>query len=54
MPQNPNINNEKEMKKIVEELKILKVKRDERQLQKQDSLRIEYLFNQYQQLKNDR
>ena len=37
--------------KIVEELKILKVKRDERQLQKQDSLRIEYLFNQYQQLK---
>ena len=39
------------MKKIVEELKILKVKRDERQLQKQDSLRIEYLFNQYQQLK---
>ena len=54
MPQNPNVNNEKEMKKIVEELKILKVKRYERQLQKQDSLRIEYLFNQYQQLKNDR
>lgn len=54
MPQNPNVNNEKEMEKIVEELKILKVKRDEKQLQKQDSLRIEYLFNQYQQLKNDR
>ncbi|MCT3914467.1 hypothetical protein CMU59_18170 [Elizabethkingia anophelis] len=54
MPQNPNVNNEKEMKKIVEELKILKVKRDGKQLQKQDSLRIEYLFNQYQQLKNDR
>lgn len=54
MAQNPTVNNEKEMKKIVEELGTLKVKRDRKQLQKEDSLRIEYLFNQYQQLKNDR
>ena len=47
-------NNEKEMEKIVKELKTLKVKRDQKALQKEDSLRIEYLFNQYQKLKNDR
>lgn len=40
------------MEKIVKELEILKVKRDRHALQKEDSLRIEYLFNQYQQLKN--
>lgn len=51
MPQSPAVNNEREMKKIVEELKILKVKRDRKQLQKVDSLRIEYLFNQFQKLK---
>ena len=45
-------NNEKEMEKIVNELKSLKAKRDRNALQKEDSLRIEYLFNQYQQLKN--
>ncbi|MGC4129670.1 MAG: hypothetical protein QM564_08965 [Bergeyella sp.] len=43
-------NNEKEMEKIVNELKILKTKRDQKALLKTDSLRIEYLFNQYQKL----
>ena len=51
MAHSPTVNNEKAMKKIVEELKILKVKRDRKQLQKEDSLRIEYLFNQFQKLK---
>lgn len=51
--QNTKVNNEKEMEKIVTELKALKVKRDSHALQKEDSLRIEYLFNQFQQLKND-
>ena len=37
------------MKKAI---KSLKAKRDRNALQKEDSLRIEYLFNQYQQLKN--
>ena len=45
-------NQEKEMEKIVNELKILKMKRDRKELQKEDSLRIEYLYNQYQELKN--
>ena len=40
------------MEKIVNELKILKAKRDQKALLKEDSLRIEYLYNQYQQLKN--
>ena len=52
MEQNTNVNNEKEMEKIVNELKILKAKRDQKALLKEDSLRIEYLYNQYQQLKN--
>jgi hypothetical protein len=51
MAQGPTVNNEREIKKIVEELKILKVKRDQKQFQKGDSLRIEYLFNQFQKLK---
>lgn len=50
--QHSTVNNEKEMKKIVEELGTLKVKRDQKQLQKGDSLRIEYLFNQFQKLKS--
>ena len=45
-------NNDKEMGKIVNELKTLKVKRDQHALKKEDSLRIDYLFNQYQKLKN--
>ncbi|MCC2590386.1 hypothetical protein [Chryseobacterium sp. MFBS3-17] len=45
------ISQEKDMEKIVNELKGLKIKRDRNALQKQDSLRIEYLYNQYQQLK---
>ena len=45
-------NNEKEMANIVNELKTLKVKKDRNALQKEDSLRIEYLYNQYQKLKN--
>ena len=48
------VNNDKEMEKIVNELKLLKVKRDRNELQKEDSLRIEYLFDQFQKLKNDR
>ena len=50
--QNTTLNNEKEMEKIVTELKTLKVKRDQNALQKKDSLRIEYLYNQYQQLQH--
>lgn len=50
--QNLPVNNDKEMEKIVNELKTLKVKRDQNSLQKEDSLRIDYLFNQYQNLKN--
>lgn len=42
------------MEKIVNELKLLKVKRDRNELQKEDSLRIEYLFDQFQKLKNGR
>ena len=48
------VNNDKEMEKIVNELKLLKVKRDRKELQKEDSQRIEYLFDQLQKLKNDR
>lgn len=44
---------EKEMEKIVSELKLLKEKRDRNALQKEDSLRIKFLFNQFQQLKNN-
>lgn len=43
---------DEEMKKIIGELKLLKVKRDRNALHKEDSLRIEFLFNQYQQLKH--
>lgn len=50
--QNTLKNNDKEMKKIVVELQSLKDKRDQQKLRKEDSLRIEYLFNQYQHLKN--
>lgn len=46
------VNNDKEMEKIVNELKSLKIKRDKHILEKKDSLRIEYLFNQFQKLKN--
>ena len=50
--QNLSENNDKEMGKIVNELKTLKIKRDQNALKKDDSLRIDYLFNQYQKLKN--
>ena len=50
--QNLSENNDKEMGKIVNELKTLKIKRDQNALKKEDSLRIDYLFNQYQKLKN--
>lgn len=46
------VNNNKQMEKIVDELKVLKGKRDRKELKQEDSLRIEYLFNQYQHLKN--
>lgn len=52
MSQYLTANNDKEMEKIVMELKTLKVKRDQNALKKEDSLRIDYLFNQYQKLKN--
>ena len=52
--QTTSVNNDKEMEKIVNVLKLLKVKRDRNELQKEDSLRIEYLFDQFQKLKNDR
>lgn len=44
--------NEK-MKNIVKELESLKVKRDNNSLMKRDSIRIEYLYNQYQNLKHE-
>ena len=43
---------EKKMETVVKELQLLKTKREEGPLTKNDSLRIEYLFNQYQTLKN--
>nr|DAC75472.1 TPA_exp: hypothetical protein [Elizabethkingia anophelis]DAC75603.1 TPA_exp: hypothetical protein [Elizabethkingia anophelis]DAC75639.1 TPA_exp: hypothetical protein [Elizabethkingia anophelis]DAC75668.1 TPA_exp: hypothetical protein [Elizabethkingia anophelis]DAC76291.1 TPA_exp: hypothetical protein [Elizabethkingia anophelis] len=39
------------MEKIVKELELFKLKRDKGSLTKADSLRIDYLFNQYQKLK---
>lgn len=50
--QNNQTKNSKEMEKIVGELQLLKAKRDRGELLKLDSLRIEYLFNQYQNFKN--
>ncbi|KFC20727.1 hypothetical protein [Chryseobacterium sp. FH1] len=52
MSQDPSLNNDKKMGKIISELKTLKIKRDDHALEKEDSLRIDYLFNQYQKLKN--
>lgn len=54
MSQNTAFIQDKEMEKIVSELKLLKEKRDRNALQKEDSLRIEFLFNRFQQLKNSR
>lgn len=51
--QNASAKNEKEIEKIVNEFKSLKVKSDSKGLRKEDSLRIEFLFNQYQKLKNE-
>ena len=50
--QNSDVKRDKEMENIVEELKGLKLKRDRNELRKEDSLRIEYLYSQYQKLKN--
>ena len=52
LPETTSYNHEKEMQNIVEELKMLKGKRDRHELQRADSLRIEYLYHQYQKLKN--
>lgn len=52
LPETNGIQKDKEMEKIVDELKELKVKRDQSNLQRTDSLRIEYLYNEYQKLKN--
>ena len=43
---------DQKMNGIVKELQSLKKKRESGPLSKNDSLRIEYLFNQYQTLKN--
>ena len=43
---------EQKMSSVVKELQQLKNKRENGPLTKSDSLRIEYLFNQYQTLKN--
>ena len=43
---------EEKIEVIVKELQSLKKKRESGPLAKNDSLRIEYLFNQYQNLKN--
>lgn len=43
---------EKEMGKIMQQLEAYKAKRNSRSLTKEDSLRIDYLFNQYQTIKN--
>lgn len=43
---------EEKIEVIVKELQTLKKKRESGPLAKNDSLRIEYLFNQYQNLKN--
>ena len=43
---------EKEMGKRIPPLEPYKVKRDSKSLTKEDSIRIDYLFNQYQTLKN--
>lgn len=50
--QDKSSHNAKEMEKIVKELETLKIKRDRKALEKKDSLRIDYLFNQYEKLKN--
>lgn len=44
--------NEKDIEKVVKELSDYKTKREKGTLSKNDSLRIEYLFNQYQSLQN--
>ena len=44
--------NERKMDTVVKELQQLKKKRESGPLTKNDSIRIEYLFNQYQALKN--
>ena len=44
--------NENKMENVVKELQQLKGKRENGPLTKNDSLRIEYLYNQYQKLKN--
>ena len=45
--------NTAKMEKIVNELKMYKEKNNKTFLTKDDSLRIEYLYNQYQNLKNE-
>lgn len=45
---------EKMMQKIVEELRELSVKRDYGLLNSQDSIRIEFLYEQYNNIKNDK
>lgn len=47
------IQKQKELQKIVSELQELKFKRENLQLTKADSIRIEYLYNQYQIISNE-
>lgn len=44
---------ENKMEKIVRELEMFQVKYQAQKLNKKDSLRIEFLYNQYTQLKNE-
>lgn len=52
MPNQSN-SNENELKRIVNELEVYKVKRENEELTEQDSVRIEYLYNKFQKLKNE-
>ncbi|GIJ95365.1 hypothetical protein CAPN002_25830 [Capnocytophaga stomatis] len=45
---------QKRMVKIIKELEILKEKREDGSLTSNDSIRIEFLYNQYQNIKNEK
>lgn len=47
-------NKDKEMEAIVKELKELEIKHQNNQLTATDSLRVEFLYNQYQKIKNEK
>lgn len=51
---NQYTNKEKRLESIVEELKGLQIKREAGTLSSGDSLRVEFLYHQYQSLKNEK